>query len=110
MPTNKVNQSPPIARAADLSTIPAVRSYLGNLVNSLTGALQEDATAINAIIDLQITPQEPTIFKVYLKTALPSASAYVNGMIMVSNDVGGFTPAFSDGINWRRVADRAVIS
>jgi hypothetical protein len=31
-------------------------------------------------------------------------------MIFVSNEAGGGTLAFSDGTNWRRVADRAVIS
>lgn len=44
----------------------------------------------------------------YVKAALPAQS--VGGMIYVTDDVGGATPAFSDGTNWRRVADRAIIS
>lgn len=49
--------------------------------------------------------------KSYLKTALPSASATGAGaMIYVSNDIGGAVIAFSDGVNWRRVTDRAVVS
>jgi len=45
----------------------------------------------------------------YSKAALPSASV-PGSLIYVTNDVGGAVPAFSDGTNWRRVTDRAVIS
>jgi len=49
--------------------------------------------------------------KSYLKTALPSASATGAGaMIFVSNEAGGAVIAFSDGTNWRRATDRAVVS
>jgi hypothetical protein len=47
----------------------------------------------------------------YVKTALPSASGNGAGaMIFVSNEVGGAVLAFSDGTNWRRVTDRAVVA
>lgn len=47
----------------------------------------------------------------YTVATVPSASTVgAGGMIYVSNEVGGATPAFSDGTNWRRVADRAVIA
>lgn len=32
------------------------------------------------------------------------------GMIYVSDETGGAVPAFSDGTNWRRVTDRAIVS
>jgi hypothetical protein len=49
--------------------------------------------------------------KSYVKTGMPSASASGAGaMIYVSNDIGGAVVAFSDGANWRRVTDRAVVS
>ncbi|KAF0135604.1 MAG: hypothetical protein FD152_1267, partial [Xanthobacteraceae bacterium] len=42
---------------------------------------------------------------------VPSASAMTAGThIYVTNETGGAVPAFSDGSNWRRVTDRAVIS
>ena len=41
---------------------------------------------------------------------VPSASSNTSGLIYISNEVGGATPAFSDGTNWRRIHDRAVIS
>lgn len=43
--------------------------------------------------------------------ALPSASATGAGAVLfVSNESGGAVLAFSDGSNWRRVTDRAVVS
>jgi hypothetical protein len=42
---------------------------------------------------------------------VPSASGMGAGSIIyVSNETGGAVPAFSDGTNWRRVTDRAIIS
>jgi hypothetical protein len=46
----------------------------------------------------------------YAKASLPTAATFTAHMIYVTDDVGGATPAFSDGTNWRRVADRNVIS
>ncbi len=48
--------------------------------------------------------------KTYAKASLPSASTYARGIIYVSDETGGATIAFSDGTNWRRVQDRAVVS
>jgi hypothetical protein len=45
------------------------------------------------------------------KAALPSASAIGSGgLIYVSDEIGGSTLACSDGTNWRRMSDRAIIS
>ncbi|KAF0130520.1 MAG: hypothetical protein FD152_2110 [Xanthobacteraceae bacterium] len=47
----------------------------------------------------------------YTVATVPSASAMTAGTeIFVTNEAGGAVPAFSDGTNWRRVTDRAVIS
>lgn len=45
----------------------------------------------------------------YTVATLPSATAAA-GMIFVSDETGGAVPAFSDGTNWRRVTDRAIVS
>lgn len=45
----------------------------------------------------------------YTVAGVPSA-AIAGKMIYVTNEVGGAVPAFSDGTNWRRVTDRAIIS
>lgn len=46
----------------------------------------------------------------YTVLTVPHAASYTGGMIFVSNEAGGSIPAFSDGTNWRRVTDRAIIS
>jgi Protein of unknown function (DUF2793) len=50
------------------------------------------------------------VLQTYTVATLPSAATFINGMIIVSNETGGLTPAFSDGTNWRRVADRAIVA
>ena len=46
----------------------------------------------------------------YTVATVPSVSANSGAIVYVSNESGGATPAFSDGTNWRRVHDRAIIS
>lgn len=54
----------------------------------------------------------------YSKASLPPATEWASNastgaysaLIYVIDDVGGPVPAFSDGIVWRRVTDRNVIS
>jgi hypothetical protein len=45
----------------------------------------------------------------YTVAGVPSASPAAQ-MIYVSDETGGAVPAFSDGTNWRRVTDRAIVS
>lgn len=52
----------------------------------------------------------PAALDSYTVATVPSASARARQTIYVSNESGGPVPAFSDGANWRRVTDRAVIS
>ena len=89
---------------------PTLSNYLLALVRALTFTFQGILNILNSIADQMNAPTEPVLLPTYLKAALPDAAANINGMIIVSNDVGGLTPAFSDGTNWRRTADRAVIS
>ena len=46
---------------------------------------------------------------IYTVTTLPAATT-AGGVIYVSNETGGAVIAFSDGTNWRRSTDRAVVS
>lgn len=46
----------------------------------------------------------------YTVATVPDASLSESRLIYVSDEVGGATLAFSDGTNWRRVQDRAIIS
>ncbi len=47
---------------------------------------------------------------IYTVATVPAAAKYTGSMIYVSNESGGAVIAFSDGVNWRRVTDRAIIS
>ena len=51
----------------------------------------------------------------YAKINLPSASLWGNGadlsaLVFVNDEAGGKTLAFSDGTNWRRVTDNAIVT
>ena len=48
------------------------------------------------------------VFNTFTVATLPSQVA--GGFIYVSDETGGATMAFSDGTNWRRVQDRAVVA
>lgn len=110
--SNKVKISPSLPFPITLNTTQDVANYLQGFLRSLVIELQEHAQRLNTMLsaDGTETPSAPVMFKSYLKTALPAAATYTGGMIFVTNDAGGSTPAFSDGTNWRRVADRAIIS
>jgi len=47
----------------------------------------------------------------YTVAGVPSAStAGAGSQIFVTDETGGAIPAFSDGANWRRMSDRAIVS
>lgn len=52
----------------------------------------------------------PTILAQYPKASLPAPGANAGCLVYVTDDVGGAVPAFSDGTDWRRVTDRAIVS
>jgi hypothetical protein len=49
-------------------------------------------------------------FPEYAKSDLPLASENTGGQLNVTDETGGYVPAFSDGTNWRRYTDRAIVS
>jgi hypothetical protein len=66
--------------------------------------LQVDASGRTAFAG-SIKPQSYTV------AGLPSAGdAGAGALVFVSDESGGAVPAFSDGSDWRRVTDRAVVS
>lgn len=46
----------------------------------------------------------------YTVANLPDPTQNARVMVYVSNEAGGAVPAFSDGVAWRRVTDRSVVS
>lgn len=54
--------------------------------------------------------QAPAKLKSYTVATVPDATIYTGAIIYVSDETGGAVTAFSDGTNWRRTSDRAVVS
>jgi len=109
---NKVSISPYLPLPLNLTSFAAISPFATDLVNALLVELREHAFRLNfaSMGDGTEVPSAPVRMNSYVKTALPDAATYPAGLIYVSNDVGGAVPAFSDGTNWRRVTDRAVIA
>lgn len=63
-------------------------------------------TQIKRLLDNSMPWQLPS----YAVSTVPSAADFEGCIIYVSNESGGKTIAFSDGTNWRRAQDRAIIS
>lgn len=61
---------------------------------------------LREMFDWQQLPALPS----YTVATLPDAESNEAVMIYVSDEAGGAVPAFSDGTDWRRVTDRAVVS
>ena len=52
----------------------------------------------------------PQTLTVYSLSTLPDAARWRGGLIAISDESGGFTPAYSDGADWHRTSDGAVVS
>ncbi|HEY9815210.1 MAG TPA: hypothetical protein V6D20_05320 [Candidatus Obscuribacterales bacterium] len=66
--------------------------------------------AVQEIVDKLVTPSVPVLVPKSTVSALPSATTYDGGIIIVTDEVGGEVLAFSDGTNWLRTTDRAIVS
>lgn len=89
---------------------PAVAANSLRLFKVVTNGTE--ITGVTDLRELRLIPKSPLLPQLpsYTVATLPSAATYVRGLIYVSNEAGGAVPAFSDGTNWRRVTDRAVVS
>lgn len=89
---------------------PAVAANSLRLFKAVTNATEitgvTDLRGVTIVLKNTILPQVLPV----AKAALPSAATYVYGIIYVTDEAGGAVLAFSDGTNWRRVTDRAVVS
>jgi hypothetical protein len=75
--------------------------------NFQTGTVIE-STWLNDV-DADVYGQVPRQLAIYTVSTLPTAATAAK-LIYVSNETGGAVVAFSDGTNWRRVTDRAIVS
>jgi hypothetical protein len=101
------------ALTADLKAIAALSPANNDVLQRKSGAwtnrtlAQLAADLANAFTGLGVSG--PVGVGSYTVSTLPAA-AMTGQLIYVSNESGGAVPAFSDGANWRRVTDRAVVS
>lgn len=109
---NKVNINPNLPRKVGAPTIQSLDQYDQDFLNRVQSELREHATRLNLSYPMDGTEQltVPVRLKEYTVATVPSAVTYKAGLIAVTNETGGYTVAFSDGTNWRRVQDRAVVS
>ena len=63
---------------------------------------------IENYIDLRL--REPVAIPEFAVASLPNAANHDNRAIIVPDETGGRTIATSDGTNWRRVSDGAIVS
>lgn len=112
MSMNPVNSYPFITRPASLTSFGSVADYCQNHATSVQNELVDHALRLNSALVKNGTEgmSAPLPLAVYTVVTLPTAASYAGGLIAVSNEAGGYTLAFSDGTNWRRVQDRAVVS
>lgn len=109
---NKIPSTPKLSRPPGRQTLASLVAFDQDLTRSLHLILQEIAQRLNIAVttDGGETMQNPLLLATYTVATLPTASDWTQGLIYVSDESGGATPAFSDGTNWRRVHDRAIVS
>ena len=73
---------------------PAMRQFIIELELKLNAIVLGDALLLQS----------------YIVADVPGATEWTGAMIFIRDETGGAVPAFSDGTDWRRVTDRAVIT
>lgn len=107
-----VNLTPVVSKIISGGSLAGIEQGIQSIIQTVTTELADHARRINGLLARDGTEAMtgPIVLASYVKTQLPTAAAYTAGLIYVSNEAGGAVPAFSDGTNWRRVTDRAVVS
>lgn len=114
--TDSANSTVTIASTGQVSIF-AIGGSMGSVTDSVTtsqdlGLLTDVATIFynleTIIVNGPVYPSQ-LILPTYTVLALPSANP-AGQFVYCSNESGGPVPAFSDGTNWRRVTDRAIVT
>lgn len=110
--SQKVNAKPLIPRPGHLPDVSSLLRFDVDMTRGIIQELTEHAYRLNIALtnDGEETMTAPFRLKSYTVATLPAAGDWTAAMIYVSNETGGAVPAFSDGTNWRRVTDRAIVS
>ncbi len=113
MPLFEWNKIPEGGTKESLTVYTAIRNAFREVSDKLdqlpSGAKPKPPAPLAPVPVSSGLPTGITYVLSFTVVTLPSA-ALAGGIIYVSNEVGGATIAFSDGTNWRRVADRAIVA
>lgn len=93
----------------NLSNFVGYQGQLGEVVASDVNG-QPHVLTVNTANQLLVDGTYANLMQSFTVATLPSAATFIRTLIYVSDETGGPTPAFSDGVNWRRVTDLAVVS
>lgn len=88
----------------------ATLGYVRLLHRSVMEMLRAVQLRLNPLIDDANDREVAEPLPGYTVAELPAAADHTRSMVYVTDEVGGAVPAFSDGSDWRRVTDRAVVS
>lgn len=83
-----------------------------SLLRALYSVFQEHGQRINSNLPLDgdSAMEAPLALQQLAIADLPSASDWEGALVYVTDDTGGATPAYSDGTDWRRLRDDAVVT
>jgi len=87
-----------------VSASATTKENIGLITASVTAELD-----LGGLTGEEINASELTLPS-YTVSTVPTASASTAQIIFVSDETGGATLAYSDGSNWRRLQDLAIIS
>lgn len=87
-----------------VSASATIKEDIGLIIASASAELD-----LGGLTGEDITASELTLPS-YTVSTVPTASASTAQIIFVSDETGGATLAYSDGSNWRRLQDLAIIS
>ena len=106
-----VNTSPYLPRPVSTGDTRSIQTFLTSLVTALVTEFTQHAVRLNNAFtkDGKETMTAPAFLASYTVATVPAATTAA-GLIYVTDETGGAVPAFSDGTNWRRVTDRAIVS
>lgn len=88
----------------------AVQNELENVIVTEGGISLNKASNAQLAAAIIVMVAKYLIPSTFTVGTVPSAASNARRIIYVSNETGGAVLAFSDGTNWRRCTDRAVIS
>jgi hypothetical protein len=108
----KVNSQPALPRPTGRPVVAELADFDVRFVRTVFNEFLEHAQRLNQAVmtDGSETMTMPLKLKTYEVADLPDAADWESGTVYVSDETGGATLAFSDGTNWRRVQDRAIVS